>query len=76
MVVVDTVEVADGAAPAGSHTVVKTETVSMTSWVTVYQTMSRFSTGAAVATTRRDEMAMMLKDFIFLNEREVSGLGA
>lgn len=75
VVVVDTVEVADGiAAPAGTHTVVKTETVSMTSLVTVYQTMSRFTTGAAVATARSEERAMILKDFIFINECKISGL--
>lgn len=75
VVVVDTVEDADGvAAPAGTHTVVKTETVSMTSLVTVYQTMSRFTTGAAVATARSEERAMILKDFIFINECKISGL--
>lgn len=40
----------------------------------MYQTMSRFSTGAAVAMARSEERAMMLKDFIFVNECGVSSL--
>ena len=55
-----------GVAGAAAKTVVVISTVWITSCTTVWKTMSRFSRGNAAAAPRKEEMAMMLKDFIFL----------
>ena len=66
VVVVD-VEVV-GTSPGGTQIVVRSQTVSTTSSVTVNHTISRFSTGAAAAMLRTEANAMMLKDFMIANE--------